>query len=193
MGLAVGRVRMPLSFAEATDVKPALLILAVCGLLLSACYSSSGLLLDADAAVHPLPDGVYARIGGSDDRWKVSLQADGWYLVEHYNDNGTLGESRRALFNAVDPIAGHPTFAVAMEADEGFEYVTLVTDQSRVFLATPDCGDPVDRNLAVDHGGSAGDDGAMTHNCTFHDRGALLSALAAQAGQADFGRPYQRR
>ena len=173
-------------------MKPTLILLALCGLLLSGCFASSGLLLDADAAVHPLADGVYVRDGDPDDRVRLSVQADGWYLAERFNENGTIGETQRALFNATDPIGGHPAFAIAVETPDGFDYATTFTDGGRVFLATPDCGDPLDRNLAVDHGGDAGDDADMTRTCSFHNRGSLLAALAAFTGQADFGRPYQR-
>jgi len=87
---------------------------------------------------------------------------------------------------------GRPAFAIAVQADDGYAYAVAMVTGGRVQLATPDCVDPADRNLAVDHGGDEGDDDGMTPACTFHNRGALLSALAAFAGQADFGRPYQR-
>jgi hypothetical protein len=66
-------------------------------------------------------------------------------------------------------------------------------ERERVYLATPDCTDPLDRNAAVDHGGFPVDDDDMAHNCFFKNRGALLSALTAFAGQAGFGSPYQRK
>jgi hypothetical protein len=167
-------------------------ILAACALILSGCYASTNLLLDPDAAVHPMADGVYTRDGDPDDRFQISVQADGWYLAERFNPNGTIGESDRVLVNAMDPIGGHPAFAIAVETPDGFDYATAFTDGQRVFLATPDCSDPLDRNLAVDQTGEQGDDADMTRTCKFHNRGALLAALTAFAGQADFGRPYQR-
>ena len=163
-----------------------------CGLALCACYASPGLLLDADAAVQPLLDGVYARDGDPADRFQLSETADGWYRVERFNANGTIGETHRALFTAMALEDGRAAFAIAEEESDGYAYAVATITNGRVQLATPDCADPSDRNLAVDHGGHADDDGGMTPACTFHNRGALLSALAAFAGQADFGRPYQR-
>ena len=167
-------------------------VLAACALLLSGCYASTKLLLDPEAAVQPLPAGIYVRDGDPDDRFQISIEADGWYRAERFNENGTIGETERVLVNATDPIGGHPAFAIAVETPDGFDYATAFTDGGRVFLATPDCGDPLDRNLAVDQTGDAGDDADMTRTCPFHNRGALLAALTAFAGQADFGRPYQR-
>jgi hypothetical protein len=166
--------------------------IGLCGLALAACYASPGLLLDADAAVQPLLDGVYARDGDPADRFQLTESADGWYRVERFNANGTIGETHRALFTPMALEDGRAAFAIATQTDDGYAYAVATITNGRVQLATPDCVDPSDRNLAVDHGGDEGDDGGMTPACTFHNRGALLSALAAFAGQADFGRPYQR-
>jgi hypothetical protein len=150
-------------------------------------------LLDEDAAAQPLASGTYVRDGDPNDRYLVDLQADGWYRVEHYNPNGSIGETHLALFNVIDPVGGQAAYAVAVQTDDGFVYASLLMGAAgRVYLATPDCGDPADRDLAVDQGARPGDDDAMTRNCIFHNRDALLSALTAFAGQADFGRPYHR-
>jgi hypothetical protein len=66
-------------------------------------------------------------------------------------------------------------------------------DHGRVFLATPDCADPLDRNDAVDHGGQPEDDDPMTRICSFKTRDAVLAALAAFAGHASLGVPYFRQ
>ena len=161
-------------------------------MLLAACYASNGLLLDADQAAHPLIDGVYVRTTDPADRYRVSLGSDGWYRVEQFNANGTIGATQRALFNAIEPQGGRAAYAIAVETDDGFAYAVALTDGQRVYLATPDCGDPLDRDLAVDHGGEWSDNDPMTPNCTFKNRQALLTALGAFAGQADFGGPYQR-
>jgi hypothetical protein len=163
--------------------------LAVAAVALCACYVSHGLLLDADAAARPLEDGVYAQAGG--DRWRVGLDLDGWYRVEKFDPNGTIGETRRVLFNEL-PLDGVRAYALAEETDDGFVYAVVVKQGDQVFLATPDCADPLDKDVAQDHGGAPQDDDSMNHNCLFRRRGDLLSALAAFAGQADFGAPYQR-
>jgi hypothetical protein len=166
------------------------LLLCLAALALGACYASNMLLLDPEAAAHPLDDGVYERDSG--DRWRVTLDPDGWYRVEQFNANGTIGETRRVLFNSL-PEKGDNAFAVAEQTDDGFVYAVAVKQDERVYLATPDCADPLDASLAVDHGGVAEDDDSMTHNCLFKNRDALSSALADFAGQADFGAPYQRK
>jgi len=172
--------------------KAAALALVLCGLLLGGCYASPLLLLDADEAVQPLVDGIYVRDGDPADRFEVTQAADGWYRIARFNPNGTIGETRRVLFTIMALDDGRPAFAAAAQSDEGYAYAVLMVDGGRVQLATPDCTDSADRNLAVDHGGAADDDDGMTPTCTFHNRAKLLSALAAFAGQADFGRPYQR-
>ncbi|HUO13316.1 MAG TPA: hypothetical protein VMU37_11225, partial [Caulobacteraceae bacterium] len=88
---------------------------------------------------------------------------------------------------------GRQGFAVAEQTDDGYEYGVAIVDHGRVFLATPDCSDPLDRSDAVDHGGEAEDDDPMTHICSFKSRDALVAALAAYAGHASFGVPYFRK
>lgn len=160
--------------------------------LLAACYASPALLLDPDAAAHPIEDGVYQR-EGEDSRYRVSLGSDGWYRIEEIQAGGLIGESHRALLNPISLDGGINAFAVAEETDQGYEYGIALLEHGRVFLATPDCVDPVDRNDAVDHGGQAEDDDPMTHICSFKTRGALNAALAAYAGHATFGAPFLRK
>ena len=160
-------------------------------LTLAACYASPALLLEPDAAAHPIEDGVYQR-EGEETRYRVSLGSDGWYRIEEIQAGGLIGESHRALLNPITLEGGREAFAVAEEADQGYEYGLALLDHGRVFLATPDCVDPVDRNDAVDHGGQAEDDDPMTHKCSFKTRGALVAALAAYAGHASFGAPFLR-
>jgi hypothetical protein len=171
-------------------------VIAALGLLaalaLSACYASHGLLLDPDAAAHPLDDGVYERAGDEPDRWRVERDPDGWYRIEQFNPNGTIGQTRRVLFNAL-PLGGVKAFAAAEETNDGYVYAVVLQQGERVYLATPDCADSLDASLAVDHGAQPEDDQAMTHNCFFKNREAVLSALTDFAGQADFGAPYTRK
>jgi hypothetical protein len=91
------------------------------------------------------------------------------------------------------PVSDLKAFAAVEETDDGFTYAVVVQQGERVYLATPDCADPLDASLAVDHGGVQADDDAMTHNCLFKDPGALMAALSAYAGQAEFGAPYLRK
>ncbi|MDR3512419.1 MAG: hypothetical protein P4L73_12350 [Caulobacteraceae bacterium] len=165
---------------------------ALAALTLGGCYISKVLLLDSDTAAHPLADGIYERDGGDHDRFRIGLDPDGWYRVEKIDAGGAIGQTRRALFNPL-PLDGLKAFAVAEETDDGFVYAVVVVKDERVYLATPDCADPLDASLAVDHGGVEGDDGDMTHACSFRTRDAVLSALTGYAGQADFGAPYIRK
>ena len=59
----------------------ALVALVLAAALLGGCYVSGDLLLDPSAAVHPLADGIYGRQGDPGDRFKLSLETDGWYAV----------------------------------------------------------------------------------------------------------------
>ena len=160
------------------------------GLGLTACYGSDGLLLDPDEAVQPLAEGTYVQEGG--DRLRLIQTADGWYEVESLFADGSIGETHRALVNII-ATPGGGAFAIAEQrGDGGYAYAVARVGSGRVQLATPDCTDPADRNLAVDQGAGEDDDGPMTPTCSFHNRPALVAALAAFAGQADFGRPYIR-
>jgi hypothetical protein len=174
-------------------LKRAALLATLCliGLGLSACYASTRLLLDATAAAHPLDDGIYVRVGDEADRIRITQDPDGWYRVERFNDNGTIGETHRVLANEAS-LGGREGYALAEETDDGFDYAVAFVDGERVYLATPDCSDSLDRDDAVDHGGEAQDDEAMTHNCLFKNRDALFAALSGFAGHAEFGAPYQR-
>lgn len=175
-------------------MKPVALSLAMlaAAVLLGACYASHVLLLDADAAAHPLADGVYERDGGERQRLRITAEPDGWYDVEQIDSGGTIGQTRRVLVNPL-PEVGPKTFALAEASDDGFVYAVALVQGERVYLATPDCADPLDRSLAIDHGGLPEDDDSMTHNCSFRTREAVLSALAVYAGQADFGAPYLKK
>lgn len=168
-----------------------LAVLAAAGFALAGCYVSDRLLLDPSAAAHPLDDGTYVREGDDADKIRITLDPDGWYDVERYNDNGTIGETHRVLANEAT-IAGREGYALAEQTDDGFDYAVAFVDNDRVYLATPDCSDSLDRDDAVDHGGEQQDDEAMTHNCLFRNRDALFAALSGFAGHADFGAPYQR-
>ena len=168
------------------------LLLACAALILGGCYGSSTLLLDPSDAAHPLEDGVYQR-EGDDARYRVSLGSDGWYQIEQIEQGGLIGQTHRVLLNAMTLDGGREGFAVAEQTDEGYAYAVAYLDHGRVYLATPDCVDPLDRNDAVDHGARAEDDDPMTHICTLKTRGAVLAALAAYAGHASFGAPFLRK
>jgi hypothetical protein len=161
-------------------------------LALAACYASPRLLLDPDAAAHPLADGIYGRAGEA-IRYRVSLGSDGWYRIEPVEAGGLIGESHRVLLNNITLEGGREAFAVAEQTDDGYRYGVALRDHERVFLATPDCADPLDLHDAVDHGGQPEDDDSMTRFCSFKSRDALVAALAAYAGHAAFGVPYFRQ
>ena len=169
-----------------------MIAVVLAALVLEGCYGSPRLLLDPDEAVHPIADGVYQRQGEA-DRYRISLGSDGWYEIEPVEADGMIGQSHHVLLNRVALADGGEEFAVAEQADEGYRYAVVRLDHGRVFLATPDCADPLDRNDAVDHGGQPEDDDPMTRICSFKTRDALVAALAAFAGHANFGVPYFRQ
>lgn len=161
--------------------------LSLCG-----CYASNRLLLNPDEAVHPLDDGVYVRDGDPTQKFRLQLRPDGWYDVDDYDPNGMIGATHRVLVTKAD-LAGEEGYAIAEQTEDGgYIYAVGFIRDGRVFLATPDCADSADRDDAVDQGGEPQDDEAMTHNCLFKTRDAVLSALSAFAGHAIFGGPYQR-
>lgn len=150
---------------------------------LSACYVSGDLLLDPADAAHPLADGVYVRQGDPGDRFRLTLEPDGWYAVERLGADGVLGETHRVLASRSDE-----GFVLAEADDDGFSYAVARVEGPRLFLAAPDCADSLDRDDAVDH--SAAQDDDFRQVCRFKTREALATALSAFAGHADFGAPY---
>ena len=170
----------------------AYLAVLAAALTLAACYTSADLLLDADDAAHPFEDGVYVRSDPSHQAYHLAREPDGWYGVEEVNANGTLGQTHRVLFTPL-PVGDLTAFAAAEETDDGFVYAVVIQKDERVYLATPDCADPLDASLAVDQGARQDDDEGMTHNCFFSSRKALTAALGDYVGQADFGAPYLKK
>lgn len=168
------------------------LIILFAALLLSACYDSDQLLLDPDAAVRPLADGLYVRQGGDKARFQLTQEPDGWYRVEAVEADGLLGESHRVLVTRASA-GGANDYVIAAETPDGFVYAVAHLDGRRVFLATPDCADSLDRSLALDQGATGDEDEPMTRRCHFKTRDAVLPALAAFAGSAEFGAPYLRQ
>lgn len=154
---------------------------------LAACYVSDDPLLNADEAVHPLADGVYGRQGDPRDRLRLTQEPDGWYSVERLDPSGILGETHRVL--AVPSEAG----LILAEADApSFTYGIARVQGGRLYVAAPDCADPLDRGDAQDQGASGDDDNDFGHFCRFRSSQALERALASFAGHADFGAPYIR-
>jgi hypothetical protein len=154
-------------------------------LLLAGCYASDDLLLDPAEAAHPLPDGVYVRQGDDADRFRLTLEPDGWYSVERIDARGLLGETHRVLANPVGD-----GFALADEGPDGFRYAFARVSGVRLYLSAPDCADPLDRDDAEDQGATEGD---MPGACRFASRGALTAALAAFSAHADIAAPFVKR
>jgi hypothetical protein len=166
-------------------------LVTLLGLALSGCYVSDRLLIDPGEAAHPIEDGTYVRDGDPHDELSITLEPDGWYAVAKYNNNGLIGRSHRVLATPAD-LGGEEGFILAEQTGDGFTYAIGRLEGGRVYLATPDCSDPLDRSDAVDQGGEARDDGPMSNNCLFRSRAALMAALSGFAGHAVYGEPYQR-
>jgi len=163
----------------------ALVALVLAAALLGGCYVSGDLLLDPSAAVHPLADGIYGRQGDPGDRFKLSLEPDGWYAVERVDPSGVLGQTERVLVNP-----SGDGFALADETPDGFRYAFARVAGQRLYLAAPDCADPLDRDDAEDQDALSDDDAPGA--CRFKSRAALSAALTAFAAHADFGAPFVR-
>ena len=180
----MGRPRMKTAILSA--------LLACVAVALAGCYASTRLLLDADAPAHPLDDGLYQRAGGDDARLRITVRPDGWYDVEQVDANGVIGQTHRVLLNPL-PLGALKAFAAAEETDDGFIYGVVLVQGERVFLATPDCADPLDASLAVDHGGQPDDDDDMTHDCRFRDPGALAVGADGLCGSSRLRRPVHAK
>ena len=160
--------------------------LAVAAGLLQGCYLSDRLLVDPADAVHPLADGVYARQGDSQDRFRLTLQPDGRYAVERVAADGALEETHTVL---VTPQGDG--YLLAEARDDGFAYALARVQGADLYLAAPDCADPLDRNAAEDQGADL-DLPDAAGACGFDSAAALDAALETFEGHADFGQPYRR-
>lgn len=155
-------------------------------LALAGCYGSQTLLLDPAQAAHPLADGVYAQSGDGGARLRLTLEPDGWYAVEQLDAQGVLGETHRVLVNSLGG-----DYVLADDGEDGFTYAVARIEGEQLYLAAPDCADPLDRDDAEDQGATL-DDGP-SNLCRFSTRAALTAALTAFEAHADFGAPFQRR
>jgi hypothetical protein len=155
-------------------------------LALAGCYGSQALLLDPALAIHPLADGVYAQAGDGGARLRLTLEPDGWYAVERLDAQGLLGETHRVLVNSLGG-----DFVLAEDGDDGFSYAVARIEGAQLYLAAPDCADPLDRDDAEDQGASL--DEGPSNLCRFTTREALTAALTAFEGHADFGAAFQRK
>ncbi len=153
--------------------------------LLAGCFVSGALLADEDQAIHPLADGVYARAGGG-DRFRLTLEPDGWYAIERLSPDGLIGETHRVL---VTPEGGDLLLTEAR--DDGYAYAAARLHGDDLYLAAPDCADPFDRGLAADQNASGDEDEPGL--CRFADRVGLDAAMQAFLGSADFGAPFHKQ
>src|SRR5262249_22726546 len=110
------RVQAPtgLSRGRVEPVIHRLVLLAICGGLLSGCYESQDLLLDRDAARQPLAAGEHRLIGedGTVTQLRFSLQPDGWYEVQEITADGAE-DAHKILVNDLDKDAKHTAYAYA--------------------------------------------------------------------------------
>jgi hypothetical protein len=172
----------------------AALIMALASVLLAGCYVSTNLYLDPSESEAPLVTGVYSRPTARGDEIKrVTHEPDGWYLVEIVDQDGTIGDSYRVLFNKMEMDGDRQGYIFAsLDRDQDYFYGVMIVDHDGIHLGQPDCADEDDRNLAEDAGADFDQDTSRP-SCRFHDADSLKQALATFADQTDFGTPFHLR
>lgn len=179
---------MRISIARPVSVVTAFAALSI---LLTGCFVSAQLYLDPSEAEAPLVTGVYSRATARGEEIKrVTREPNGWYLVEVVDENGTIGDSYRVLFNKLEMGDDRRGYAFAtLDSDQDYFYGVMTIDSDGVHLGLPDCAQGDDRDLAENEGADFDTDTARP-SCRFHDPASLKRALAAFVDQTDMGEPY---
>jgi hypothetical protein len=153
-------------------------------LLLAACWTSHGLLLEARDGVDAVKSGIY--VDGGTDKTRLVSKGHGWYVAS----DGSIAEDKAAddalpLMLARLPgedrrlfvfAAGMGKGCVADHARcEGWVYGLLRVNGDSVDEALPDCDKTKD--LALRFG--AKNDGGSGDPCDFQSRDDLMRALSA--------------
>jgi hypothetical protein len=148
-------------------------------LLLSGCYESKALLLDARQAATPLAVGhqTLADEGEQPYAVDISLGADRWYTVDSHDGRDA---SDRMLFT---PLAGglDGQYAFAIGGRSGYLYGVAEKKDGRLYLDVPFCDLGPARDAAVAHGVKVEAGRAMAPVCTFTKAADLAGALADYA------------
>ncbi|HEX6858733.1 MAG TPA: hypothetical protein VF138_00835 [Caulobacteraceae bacterium] len=150
------------------------LALAATAIVLSACYTSSYMLLDTSAGVTPLSDGAYAS---SIDRKYLSARSDGSYDMYYVDKNGSTTSSSRMWLNRAADLESSSNYVYfyAKEDSGGWLYGLLVNEGGAIYEVHPDCSDGNVASIAASEGASlSGDDFT---DCRFSDGESLRRAL----------------
>jgi hypothetical protein len=155
-----------------------IVILAAGCLLLAACFKSERLLLDLEAAVHPMPEGEWTASDTNEDMFTLTKKGDHYLRVE--------GDSRYDV--VVTPLAGRADTFIAAESAENctghdaspecnWEYAIVIVGKDETWKQfAPNCKEPwegMDKDVGVRE-----DDG---ETCWFDDAAGLQHALAVAA------------
>ena len=153
-------------------------MLALCCLLLAACFKSERLLLDLGKAAHPIPEGEWAAGEGTSDKFTLTRKGNHYLRVE--------GDSRHDV--VLVPMAGRDGSYIAAESSENctgrdatpecnWEYAIIVVGENDSWKQlAPSCKEPwpgMEKDVAVRE-----DDG---ESCWFDDPAGLQRALAVAA------------
>jgi hypothetical protein len=164
-------------------------VLAICCLLLAACFKSERLLLDLTKAAHPVAEGDWTAGEGSDASFKLAIRDDHYVRSEDDNRYDVV----------LVPLAGHPDTYVAAESAEGctghdatpecnWEYAIVVVGKDESWKQfAPDCKqewDGMDKDVAKRE-----DDG---ETCWFDDPAGLQHALAVAADRGGSEQVFHR-
>ena len=183
-------------------MRAAALLGVVCALLLSGCYESNGLLLDASASRQPIQGYQDWTYGSGDHRYHARLnpRSDGWYEYEEakISDDGSEGDWKHhtVLLNDLDSANGADVYVYGTWDDDEKAYfygVVAVRPGGEWQSITPNC-DPLgadddwyDPDVAAAKAAGASvtskDDEDV---CTFTDRDTLFQAMRNVVANPNF-------
>lgn len=148
-------------------------------LLLSGCYESKTLLLDARQAATPLAVGTQTLADEGEKPYQVdiTLGADRWYVVDSHDGRD---RADRMLFVPL-PSGLDGQYAFAIGGKDGYLYGAAEKRDGRVYLDVPFCDLGPARDAAVAHGVKVASGRAMAPVCTFTKASDLTAALAEYA------------
>lgn len=169
-------------------------LVGLASLVLAGCFTSTTLLLDADAAVTPLSAGDYANDKG---KRNVTVGADGWYDQRVYLSSGALDNaSRRMLLNRAPELESGSRsvyYFAAVDQDVNWVYGLLVIEGGAVYDIVPDCEfDDAAHDIATSEGAKYYED-EYSADCGFSDAASLKRALGRYYRGATLPAAYYRQ
>ena len=158
-------------------------LVALLSLLLTACYSSTTMLLDPSAARQPWPSSTWTETRMSETKtFRATKRSDGWYDYVQQNTDRKWDEYR-VLLNDLGTVNGHTLYAYGThlkpsDGEGAFIYgVVVALPGGKWKVVTPDCENAVAAGIAKSR---------STGKCMFANRAQLLDALREYASTPQF-------